>query len=144
MSETSKMSSRWPTKWLAKWLHREPPASRLPLGLTEREVEALQWLVSTPQWPHFLRALEALAASQLSELTNGLAHDRYLFACGALTALRRVATFPVDVLASTANLKEIDNVRSRTDAARQQRTANAFLNTPWWDAFVRDSTRAAG
>ena len=137
MSETLKMCSRWLTRWL-----RKAPRSALPLGLSETEVEALRAVVSTPHWPHYLRALEALADSQLSELAGGLPHDRYLFTCGALFAIRRCYQFPDDVLTAVTSLKEINDVRSRATAERESRTRNTFLNTPWWDSYVHDAARA--
>jgi len=129
--------SRWMTKWL-----RKTPRTALPLGLSETEVEALKALTSSPHWPHYSRALEALAESQFNELAGGMPHDRYLFTCGALYALRRCYQFPDDVLTAVTSLKEINDVRSRATAERESRTRNTFLNTPWWDSYVHDAARA--
>ena len=74
-----------------------------------------------------------------SVLASGLDHDKYLFSCGALTALRRIYTLVDDLVASAANLKEISDARSRTDASAEQRRASTFVNTPWFDGWKRDS-----
>lgn len=126
------------SRWLHKWLKRKPAQSDLPLGLTETQIQGLKQVTSSPSWPHYLAALEALADQQTNELASGLPHDRYLFTCGALYALRRAYTLADDIVTLTRNLKEIHDVRERANAEHQQRTASAFINTPWWDQFVRD------
>lgn len=135
MSATLKRCSRW----LTPWLRKRPTAagSPLPLGLSPQAVQSLKVLQSTPQWPHFLAALEALAEQQASEVASGLPHDRYLFASGALTALRRVYTLVDDLIATAANLKEISDARERQFASAEQRRASSFLNTPWYDGWRR-------
>ena len=138
MSATLKMFSRW----LTSLLRRRAPASALPLGLSETEVQALKTLQAAPAWKHYLRALEAVAERQAAELASGLPHDRYLFACGALYALRRLYTLTDDVLAVTSTIKEISDVRQRANAERTGNASSVFLNTPWWDAYVRDSVDA--
>ena len=123
------------TKWLMAW--RRKTQGAYPLGTSEQEISALKVLRSTPQWQRYLRVLERVGEQQASEVASGLAHDRYLFACGALNAIRRVYTLVDDVLATAAQTQEIANARQRTDADRAARTASTFLNTPWYDSWRR-------
>ena len=133
------------SRWLLRWQHKASRASDLPFGLSETEIEGLKQLVASPQWRHYLRVLDGLGEQQASELASALPHDRYLFTCGSLYALRRVYSLVSDVLAATKSLKEIEHVRVRASLERERRAANAFLNTPWWDAYQRDSAaREAG
>ena len=82
--------------------------------------------------------LARLGEQQAAELATGLVHDRYLFACGALTALRRVYTVVDDVLVAATQLKDHTDARTRTAARADQRAASTFVNTPWYDAaFAR-------
>lgn len=97
-------------------------------------------LQSTPQWPHFLAALSKLAEAQANELTTGLSHDRYLFVCGALTALRRTYTLVDDLVAASSQLQEISDARERSTADHTARRAASFLNTPWYDGWKRDAS----
>jgi hypothetical protein len=128
--------------WLTNLLRRKPQASPLPLGLSETEVQALKQLAGSPHWKHYLRALEATCERQVAELASGLPHDRYLFTCGALYALRRLYTLTDDVLAVTQTIKETADARQRASAERQGRASNVFLNTPWYDQYVRDRVDA--
>jgi hypothetical protein len=84
-----------------------------------------------------------VAEQQAAELVSGLSHDRYLFACGALTALRRVYTLVDDLIATATKLEEITNARTSDSASRAQRAASTFVNTPWYDGW-RAETLARG
>ena len=124
-------------RWLLRWRRKSAP-TQLPLGLSDVDIEGLKHLVASPHWKHYERALNALCEQQASELATGLAHDRYLFACGALTALRRVYTVVDDVLVAATQLKDHTDARTRNAARADQRAASTFVNTPWYDAaFAR-------
>ena len=134
MSGTFQPLSRWLTPWLSKRKPASPQDSPLPLGISAAELAALKALKSTPHWPHFCRVLGALAEAQSAELVAGQPHDRYLFLCGALHALRRVYTLADDLIAAATTSEEIADARDRDTARRAARHAAAFVNTPWWDA----------
>ena len=136
MSAIQKTFSRWLTPWLRK-VQAQPTG--LPLNLSPVELEAIKHLRSTPQWPRYLAVLERVAEQQASLVASGLDHDKYLFSCGALTALRRIYTLADDLVASAANLKEIQDGRERTVARAEQRRASTFVNTPFFDGWKRDS-----
>lgn len=122
------------SRWLMRW--RKPAAvSPRPLGLTDSELAALKALRSTPHWPLYLAVLEKVGEHQASELASGLSHDRYLFACGSLTALRRVFTLVDDLIASATKLEELVDDRTRDTARRAARNAASFVNTPWYDGW---------
>lgn len=130
------------TSWFSNLLQRrklEP--SQLPLGLTEQEVESIQFLRESAHWKHFATVLERLGEQQAAELSSGLDHDKYLFASGAFTALRRVSTLADDLIAAAAHLKEHTNARERKSAERTARHAASFVNTPWFDSWRADATR---
>ena len=133
---TSNSFSRWVTPWLRP---QRAEKTGLPLNLSLKELEAIKTLRSTPSWPLYLAVLAKVAESQAQVLASGLDHDKYLFSCGALTALRRIYTLADDLVASAANLKEISDDRSRNDARVAQRHASSFVNTPWFDGWKRDS-----
>ena len=129
------------SRWLTAWLRRKPDATNLPLGLAAQDLEALDALRASPHWPRYLRTLERLAETQAAELASGVPHGRYLFACGALTALRRTYTLVDDLLAAGTTLKETTDARSRDTARRTARNAATFVNTPWYDGWRADAAR---
>jgi hypothetical protein len=88
-------------------------------------------------------ALEAVCEREAAQLATGLPHDRYLFQCGVLYALRRAYSLSNDIVTATNNLEEMTNARSRSAAVAEQRRANTFLNTPWWDGYQSDAANAA-
>jgi hypothetical protein len=125
--------------WLMAWRRRRLPATTLPLGVTEQDLEALKALRAHPHWKHYVAVLERVAEAQASELASALPHDRYLFTCGSLTALRRVYTLVDDLLASASKLQEMTDARQRNAADAAARTARTFVNTPWYDGWKRDA-----
>ena len=116
----------------------------LPLGLAEPEVAALRLLLQSPQYPAYSALLERVLAQQVETLLSALPHDQYLFYCGAVYATRRLIELPADILSKVTDLKEHANARERAAANARDAQGLAFLNTPWWDAYVRDSVAAAG
>lgn len=76
-----------------------------------------------------------MAEQQANELASGLPHDKYLFASGALTALRRIYTLTDDILAAAATLKELDDDRTEHERRSAERASTRFLNTPWYDGW---------
>ena len=126
------------TRWITNWRRRTSPPTGMAYGLNSNELEALRILRASPQWAHYATLLERIGEQQASELVSGLAHDRYLFASGALTALRRVFTLVDDLLVSASKLEEITDARNRTAAEHAARASRAFLNTPWYDGWKRD------
>ena len=133
---------RFPPEWLSRWLARKPRHSAAPLGLEAQQVSALKALAATPAWTHYLQALQAVAEQQAAELASGLPHDKYLFTCGALHALRRAYTLIDDVVTATQNITELTDARQRASAERERRARNVFLNTPWYDGYIRDRIAA--
>lgn len=111
----------------------------LPLNLSQPELEAIRHLRSTPQWRHYLAVLGRVGEQQATQLASGLDHDKYLFTCGTLVATRRIFTLVDDLLVAAANLKEIQDDRTRTHARAEQRRASTFVNTPFFDGWKRDS-----
>lgn len=131
------------SRWLMPWLRKRPQdqASGLPWGLTAQEIQALRVLESTPSWPHFLRVLERVAEVQASELASGLSHDRYLFACGALSAYRRAYTLVPDLIETATRLENATNARQRSAARAVLDAPSPFVNSAWWDAASPDARR---
>lgn len=127
--------------WLMPWRRKASPPTELPLGLDQEHIQALSQLRSTPAWPRYLAVLERLGEQQAAELASGLPHDRYLFASGALTALRRVFTLADDLIAASETIKEHHNARDAKQLRAARRHADTFVNTPWYDGWRRDATR---
>ena len=115
----------------------------LPLGLEVAEVAALRQLLQSPQYLHYLAVLERVLGTQLDALLSALPHDRYLFQCGVVYATRRLIELPHDILAKVTELEAHANARDRAAANARDAQGAAFLNTPWWDAYVRDASAAA-
>lgn len=126
-------------KWFMSWTPRRPSTSGLPFGIEQHEIDAIDALRSSPHWPHYLAMLERLGEQQASTLASGVDHDKYLFASGALTALRRVYTLADDLIAAANNLKEQQHARDRKLDAADRRHADTFVNTPWYDSWRADS-----
>src|SRR5438445_8054302 len=151
---TPRKFSRWATSLLKQWFRpiRSPRSSAgasqerpeaLPLGLEVQEVAALRQLLQSPQYPHYLALLERVLCTQLERLVSALPHDQYLFQCGVVYATRRLIELPDQITAKVTELEAHANARERAaNNARDARGA-AFLNTPWWDAYVRDSAAAS-
>lgn len=126
-------------RWLLRWTRKRPAPSKLPLGLSENDIQGIRQLVASPSWKHYVRALEALGEQQAAEFSSGLPHDKYLFASGALTALRRVFTLADDLIAAASTLEEHTNAREHLAARHAARHASTFVNTPWFDGWRRDT-----
>jgi len=146
--------SRWAASLLKQWRLRQTRSPRssaagaqppqAPLGLEVQEVAALRQLLQSPQYPHYLALLERVLCTQLERLVSALPHDQYLFQCGVVYATRRLIELPDQITAKVTELEAHANARNRAaNNARDARGA-AFLNTPWWDAYVRDSLAASG
>ena len=102
------------------------------LGLLPDQVASVLQLAQLPAWGHYQRALEALMEIQARPLLSGqLAHDQYLFAAGALEALRKVRELPETL---TITRKEPDD-RTPIDALRPE----LFVNTPYYATARRAS-----
>ena len=145
--------SRWAASLLRQWRLRQTRSRPLqgqeappehPWGLQAQEVAALRQLLQSPQYPHYLALLERVLCTQLERLVSALPHDQYLFQCGVVYATRRLIELPHDILSKVNDLKEHANARSRAAANARDAQGAAFLNTPWWDAYVRDSLAASG
>ena len=145
-SATPKKFSHWATSLLKRWqrnLHSAPrskdsPEGR-PLGLEVQQVEALRRLRQSPHWPHYQALLETVTLNNVEVLLRSLPHEQYLFYCGVVFACRRLMELPDAILAKVTELEDHANVRNRIDADFQRARADTFLNTPWWDDYVRDS-----
>lgn len=127
------------SRWLTTWRPRVAP-SGLPYHLTADQVAALQALRSRPEWKVYSELLTRVGEQQASQFAAGLDHDKYLFSCGALTAVRRIFTLVDDLLATVAKLEEIKDDRTRAAAKSASRYAASFVNTPWYDGFRADRT----
>ena len=125
------------------WRRKPATPSPLPLGVSETELAALQALRASAHWPHFLRVLERLGEQQASTLASGVVHEKYLFASGALTALRRVYTLADDLIAAATNIEELAHARDRKSARSAARYADTFVNTPWYDGWRADAASPA-
>ncbi len=129
---------RWLTAWRQK---RAPVASPYPLGLIEQDIEALRALRESPHWKRYIGVLERLGEQQAATLSSGLDHNKYLFACGALTAIRRVYSLVDDLLAGATQIKELQNDRTKREHVAARRVANTFVNTPFYDGFAAEQSR---
>ena len=137
-----KKSFPWAISLLRQWRDRlrgKPQASAAPLGLDSQQVEALRLLRQSPHWPHYQQLLETITLHHVEQLLNAQPHDRYLFQCGVVFACRRLMELPEQILAKVTELEDHANVRARVEANYERNRANAFLNTPWWDLYVRDA-----
>ena len=148
-SATPKRFSHWATSLAASLLSKwrkvrqgSSPAGNpegYPLGLEAQEVQALRHLLQSPQWPSYSALLERATLANVERLLTALPHDEYLFYCGVVYACRRVSDLPELVLAKASQLEEHRNARERASAAEPGAEGASFLNTPWWDSFVRDA-----
>ena len=130
------------TSWFTNLLSRRKlENTQLPLGLTEQDIQSIQTLRASPHWKHFATVLERLGEQQAAELSSGVPHEKYLFASGAFTALRRISTLADDLIAAAANLKEHTDARQRKLAAATARNAATYVNTPWYDGWRTDASR---
>jgi hypothetical protein len=91
-----------------------------------------------------LELLERTTWQNVEQLTKALPHDQYLFYCGVVFACRRLMELPQEILAKVTELEDHANARNRAAANARDAQGAAFLNTPWWDAYVRDASNAAG
>jgi hypothetical protein len=107
-------------------------------------VEALRRLRQSPHWPHYQALLETVALNNVEQLLRAQPHDAYLFTCGVVFACQRLMELPDLVLAKVTELEDHANARTRIEADYERSRADTFLNTPWWDSYVRDSARAGG
>ena len=105
---------------------------------------ALRQLLQSPPYLHYSAVLERVLCTQVDALLSALPHDRYLFQCGVVYATRRLIELPHDILAKVTELEAHANARDRAAANARDAQGAAFLNTPWWDAYVRDSLAASG
>lgn len=106
-------------------------ASGLPWGISPQDIAALRALRASPQWAHYLKIVDQVAESQATEFVTGLSHERYLFACGALSTFRRVYTLVDDLIETATRLENATNDRTRRAAAADL-TSDPFVNTSWW------------
>jgi hypothetical protein len=125
-------------RWLMPWRPRKQSTSGLPLGLDQQDIDALTTLRAFPQWSRYIAVIERLGEQQASALATGLPHEKYLFASGALTALRRVYTLADDLIAAATNIEELAHARDRKLARSAARYADTFVNTPWYDGWCDD------
>lgn len=125
------------------WRRKPAAPSPLPLGITEVELQALSTLRTSPQFAHFLRVIERLGEQQASTLASGVPHEKYLFASGALTALRRTYTLVDDIIAAATQVEEHKNARERKSADNARRHADTFVNTPWYDGWRADAASSS-
>lgn len=95
-----------------------------------------------PAWKHYLALLERVFEQQAKELATGLPHDKYLIQCGAVYALQRMYDLPDQIIAKSRQQEEMKNVQSRLVARDADQRTSIFLNTPWWDQYIRDTARA--
>ena len=130
------------SKWLTNLLPRKQVPSGFPLGLSQEQVEHLHQLVSTPHWRHYLAALELVCEREAAQLATGLPQEKYMFQCGVFYALRQAHSLAANIVAATQNLEEIKHGRDLAAAAADQRRANTFLNTPWWNGYTADRDAA--
>lgn len=127
--------------------HRAPQdsqAKQYPLGLDPQAVQALRLLVQSPQYPNYLALLEQVTLNNVEQLCRALPHDQYLFYCGVVFACRRLMELPHEVLAKVTEMEDHANARERAAHNARDAVGAAFLNTPWWDSYVRDSVNASG
>jgi hypothetical protein len=117
---------------LKKLFRRPAPRDpKLLLGLSPDQVDSLLQLQQHPGWVYYRRALEELAATQARPLLAGLlVHEEYLFAAGALEAIRRILALP-DTLTTT---------RSKPDDSPESPGLDQFVNTPWYATARRSGT----
>lgn len=102
-------------------------------------MEALRHLLQSPQWRSYSALLERVTLANLDHLLTALPHDQYLFYCGVVFACRKLTELPETVLAKVSHLEGLNDARERITAAEPGAESAAFLNTPWWDSFVRDA-----
>ena len=102
-------------------------------------MEALRHLVQSPQYPSYLELLERVTWQNVEQLTKALSHDQYLFTCGVVFACRRLTELPHEILAKVTELEDHANARSRAANLARDAQGAAFLNTPWYESWVRDS-----
>ena len=126
-------------RWLMPWRPRKQSTAGLPLGLEPQDIDAIAALRASAHWPRYIAVIERLGEQQAVTLTSGLPHEKYLFASGALTALRRVYTLADDLIAAATNIEELAHARDRKSAVNAARHADTFVNTPWYDGWRRDA-----
>ena len=131
-------------KWFMPWKPRKQSADGLPLGLTTADIDAVAALRSSPHWPRYVAIIERLGEQQALTLASGLEHDKYLFASGALTALRRVYVLADELLAAAQSLEDRKHDRTERNATADRKHAAGFVNTPWYDSWRADATRGPG
>ena len=90
-------------------------------------------------WATYSRLLERVAEQELRELLGAKEHDRYLFVCGALYAIKRIAQAPAFVATYLEELRSRDRTRRSADADARARAGLIFTNTPWYDAWQSDA-----
>lgn len=131
-------------KWFMPWKPRKQNADGLPLGLTEADIAAIAALRATPHWPRYLSVIERLGEQQALTLSSGLEYDKYLFASGALTALRRVYVLADELIAAAQSLEARKHDRTQRTADADRKHAAGFVNTPWYDQWRADAARRPG
>lgn len=132
------------TRWLMPWKPRKQSTSGLPLGLEQPDIDALKALRASAHWARYIAVIERLGEQQASTLVSGVAHEKYLFASGALTALRRVYTLADDLIAAATNIEELAHARDRHVADANAKYADTFVNTPWYDSWRADRPSRTG
>ena len=141
-SATQKRSFPWVTSLLRHWrdkLRPKPEDPLAPLGLDNQQVEGLRLLRQSPHWHHYQHLLETVTLNNVEQLLLAQPHDQYLFTCGAVFACRRLMELPDAILAKVTDLEDHANARARVEADYERNRANTFLNTPWWNSYVRDA-----
>lgn len=88
---------------------------------------------------HYSALVERVTLEQVEVLLHALPHEKYLFQCGVVFACRRLSELPTQILAKVTELETHANVRDRAAAADADTARLTFLNTPWWDAYLRDA-----
>ena len=145
-SGTPKRFFPWAINLLRRWQgkHRNPKDPLAPLGLDSQQVEALRHLRQSPHWLHYKQLLETVTLNNVEQLLLALPHERYLFQCGVVFACRRLMELPDQILAKVTELEDHKNARDRINANVEDARGDIFLNTPWYDSYVRDAASRTG
>ena len=129
---------------LKGWGHKTPPDRQYPMGLTADQVDSLRQLLAHPSWKVYSVLLERVGEHLLTEMMRGVAHEQYLATCGELKMLERLIELPQVILNKVTEMGDREDARQRISATAAEDRANAFVNTPFWDAFVRDTVTRGG
>ena len=135
---TSAILKRFSQMWKRRLSPKVPTATGQPLGLEASQVDSLRQLVSSPSYSSgLLPLLERIHEQQAEVLLQGLDHEKYLFQCGVVYAIRRLYQLPNEILTKVTELEARQDARVSADRSRDGRSI--FLNSPWWESYIADS-----